>query len=80
MTSIDSFKDSIKNNTPDPSYSPMLTSLWYDAYFYTARKVIYGMLITGMPKQIKPDPIFRWRRNGNLWWKHLTLNIDPLMA
>ena len=31
MTSIDSFKDSLKNNTPDPSYSPMLTSLWYDA-------------------------------------------------
>jgi len=34
MTSIDSFKDSIKNNTPDPSYSPMLTSLWYDAYLH----------------------------------------------
>jgi hypothetical protein len=31
MTSIDSFKDSLKKNTPDPSYSPMLTSLWYDA-------------------------------------------------
>jgi hypothetical protein len=31
MTSIDSFKDSLKNNRPDPSYSPMLTSLWYDA-------------------------------------------------
>ena len=34
MTSIDSFKDSLKNNTPDPSYSPMLTSLWYDAYLH----------------------------------------------
>jgi hypothetical protein len=31
MTSIDSFKDSLKNNTPDSSYTPMLTSLWYDA-------------------------------------------------
>jgi len=34
MTSIDSFKDSLKNNTPNPSYSPMLTSLWYDAYLH----------------------------------------------
>ena len=31
MNSISSFKDSLKNSAPDPSYSPMLTSLWYDA-------------------------------------------------
>lgn len=31
MNHINSFKDSLQNNTPDPTYSPVLKSLWYDA-------------------------------------------------
>jgi hypothetical protein len=31
MNSISSFKDSLKNSAPDSAFSPMLTSLWYDA-------------------------------------------------
>ncbi len=31
MTVLTSFKESLQNNSPDPTYSPMLKSLWYDA-------------------------------------------------
>jgi hypothetical protein len=30
MITIESFKNSLQHNTPDPAYSPILKSLWYD--------------------------------------------------